>query len=99
MVLPPVWPPAGDAIVFCRTGASKKQEQQARSILNMNGIVALNAVLPQKDGFISLYATGRTGREASQRTLRSVAEAMDEALLAFVNAASGDVAPKIVVSI
>lgn len=83
------------AIVFCRTGASKKQEQQARSILNMNGIVALNAVLPQKDGFISLYATGRTGREASQRTLRSVAEAMDEALLAFVNAASGDVAPKI----
>jgi chromosome partitioning protein len=75
------------AIVFCRTGGSKRQEQQARSILEMNRIAVLDPVLPQKDGFISLYATGRTGREAGQPKLRSVALAMDEALLAFIDAA------------
>jgi chromosome partitioning protein len=82
------------AIVFCRTGGSKKQEQQARSILDMNEIVVLNAILPQKDGFISLYATGRTGREASQRSLRLIAEAMDQALLAFANTAGREVVPE-----
>ena len=76
------------AIVFCRTGGSKRQEQQARSILEMNRIAVIDAVLPQKDGFISLYATGRTGREAGQPKLRSVALAMDEALLAFIDTAS-----------
>ena len=75
------------AIVFCRTGGSKRQEQQARSILEMNRIAVIDAVLPQKDGFISLYATGRTGREAGQPKLRSVALAMDEALLAFIDTA------------
>jgi hypothetical protein len=50
-------------------------------------------VLPQKDGFISLYAMGRTGREAGQPKLRSVALAMDEALLAFIDAASRAAAP------
>jgi len=75
------------AIVFCRTGGSKRQEQQARSILEMNRIAVIDAVLPQKDGFISLYATGRTGREAGQPKLRSVALAMDEALLAFIEVA------------
>jgi chromosome partitioning protein len=86
-------PSARVAIVFCRTGGSKKQEQQARSILAMNRITALDVVLPQKDGFISLYATGRTGREASQPNLRSAALAVDEALLAFIDAAAGDIAP------
>jgi chromosome partitioning protein len=81
-------PSARVAIVFCRTGGSKKQAQQARSVLEMNRIAVLDAVLPQKDGFISLYATGRTGREATQQKLRSVALAMDEALLAFIEAAS-----------
>jgi hypothetical protein len=50
-------------------------------------------MLPQKDGFISLYATGRTGREATQEKLRSVALAMDEALLAFIDAASREALP------
>jgi chromosome partitioning protein len=86
-------PSARVAIVFCRTGGSKKQEQQARSILAMNRITALDVVLPQKDGFISLYATGRTGREAPQPNLRSTALAVDEALLAFIDAAAGDTAP------
>jgi chromosome partitioning protein len=86
-------PSARVAIVFCRTGGSKKQEQQARSILAMNRITALGVVLPQKDGFISLYATGRTGREAPQPNLRSTALAVDEALLAFIDAAAGDTAP------
>jgi chromosome partitioning protein len=81
-------PSARMAIVFCRTGGSKKQGQLARSILAMNRIAVLDPVLPQKDGFISLYATGRTGREAPQPKLRSVALAMDEALLAFIEAAS-----------
>jgi chromosome partitioning protein len=81
------------AIVFCRTGGSKRQEQQARSILEMNRIALIDAVLPQKDGFISLYATGRTGREAGQPKLRSVALAMDEALLAFIDTASRAAAP------
>src|SRR6478672_4882686 len=88
-------PSARMAIVFCRTGGSKKQGQLARSILAMNRIVVLDPVLPQKDGFISLYATGRTGREAPQPKLRSVALAMDEALLAFIEAASAPL-PKLV---
>jgi chromosome partitioning protein len=88
-------PSARIAIVFCRTGGSKKQGQLARSILEMNRIAVLDAVLPQKDGFISLYATGRTGREAPQQKLRSVALALDEALLAFIEAAS-DPVPKLV---
>ena len=88
-------PSARIAIVFCRTGGSKKQGQLARSILAMNRIAVLDAVLPQKDGFISLYATGRTGREAPQPKLRSVALAMDEALLAFIEVASAPL-PKLV---
>jgi chromosome partitioning protein len=88
-------PSARIAIVFCRTGGSKKQGQLARSILEMNRIAVLDAVLPQKDGFISLYATGRTGREAPQQKLRSVALAMDEALLAFIEGARAPL-PKLV---
>jgi chromosome partitioning protein len=88
-------PSARIAIVFCRTGGSKKQGQLARSILEMNRIAVLDPVLPQKDGFISLYATGRTGREAPQQKLRSVALAMDEALLAFIETASAPL-PKLV---
>ena len=88
-------PSARIAIVFCRTGGSKKQGQLARSILAMNRIAVLDLYLPQKDGFISLYATGRTGREAPQPKLRSVALAMDEALLAFIEAASAPL-PKLV---
>ena len=82
------------AIAFCRTGDSKKQEQQARSILEMNRIAMLDGVLPQKDGFISLYATGRTGREAPQPSLRSVAIAMDQAILEFIDAAGREVIPR-----
>jgi chromosome partitioning protein len=88
-------PSARIAIVFCRTGGSKKQGQLARSILEMNRIAVVDAVLPQKDGFISLYATGRTGREAPRAKLRSVALAVDEALLAFIEAASAPL-PKLV---
>jgi chromosome partitioning protein len=91
-------PSARVAIVFCRTGGSKKQEQQARSIFEMNSIVVLDPVLPQKDGFISLYATGRTGREAGQPNLRSVALAMDEALLAFIDVASREAVPEVAAS-
>jgi chromosome partitioning protein len=77
------------AVVFCRTGGSARQEQQARSILTMNEIAALDAVLPQRDGYVALSATGRAGREAANATLRSIAVAMDEALLRFIDAASG----------
>jgi chromosome partitioning protein len=77
------------AVVFCRTGGSKRQAQYARSILEMNGITALDAVLPQRDGFVSLSATGRTGREAPSATLRSIATAFDQALLEFIAKASG----------
>jgi chromosome partitioning protein len=75
------------AVAFCRTGCSRKQEQQARSILETNRVATLDIVLPQKDGFIPLYATGRTGRETAQSNLRSVAMAMDQALLHFIDAA------------
>ncbi len=76
------------AVVFCRTGGSERQQQNARSIMQMNQIVALDAVLPQKDGFVSLSATGRTGREAANASLRSIAVAMDEALLRFIESAT-----------
>jgi chromosome partitioning protein len=76
------------AVVFCRTGGSARQEQHARSILEMNEIAALQAVLPQRDGFASLSATGRTGREAPNATLRSIAIAMDQALLQFIETAT-----------
>ena len=51
----------------------------------MNEIVALDAALPQRDGYVSLSATGRAGREAVNATLRSTAIAMDEALLRFID--------------
>lgn len=74
------------AVVFCRTGGSARQAQHARSILRMNSIAALDAVLPQRDGFASLTATGRTGREAPSAVLRAIAIAMDQALLQFIDA-------------
>src|SRR5262249_37961068 len=77
------------AVVFCRTGGSARQAQHARSILAMNDIAALDAVLPQRDGFVSLSATGRTGREAPSARLRSIAMAVDQALLDFIDAATG----------
>jgi chromosome partitioning protein len=81
-------PPSRVAVVFCRTGGSARQEKHARSILQMNDIFALDVVLPQRDGFVALSATGRTGREASNTTLRSIATAMDQALLGFIEAAT-----------
>jgi chromosome partitioning protein len=74
------------AVVFCRTGGSKRQAQYARSIMEMNNITALDAVLPQRDGLVSASATGRTGREAPSAALRSIATAFDQTLLQFVKA-------------
>jgi chromosome partitioning protein len=74
------------AVVFCRTGGSARQAQRARSILQMNGVIALDPVLPQRDGFVSLSATGRTGREAPNARLQSIAIAVDQALLQFIEA-------------
>jgi chromosome partitioning protein len=91
-------PAAHVAVVFCRTGGSARQEQHARSILEMNQIVALQVMLPQKDGFVSLSATGRVGREAPHPQLRSIALAMDEALLGFIAAATDEAAPRAAVS-
>jgi chromosome partitioning protein len=76
------------AVVFCRTGGSARQAQHARSILAMNNIAALDAVLPQRDGFASLAATGRTGREAPSAALRAIAAAADQAVLQFIEAAT-----------
>ena len=76
------------AVVFCRTGGSARQAQHARSILAMNGIPALDAVLPQRDGFASLAATGRTGREAPSAALRAIAIAVDQAVLQFIETAA-----------
>jgi hypothetical protein len=82
------WPcSARIAVVFCRTGGSARQAQRARSILRMNGIAALDPVLPHRDGSVSLSATGRTGREAPNATLQSMALAVDQALLQFIAAA------------
>jgi len=75
------------AVVFCRTGGSARQAQRARSILQMNGITALDPVLPQRDGYVSLSATGRTGREASKAGLASMAMAVDQALIQFIDGA------------
>jgi chromosome partitioning protein len=89
-------PSARVAVVFCRTGGSARQAQRARSILQMNGIATLGPVLPQRDGFVSLSATGRTGREAPNAKLQSIAMAVDQALLQFIEAAtsgSGEVLP------
>jgi len=74
------------AVVFCRTGGSARQAQHARSILAMNKIAALEAVLPQRDGFALLSATGRTGREAPNSALQQLAIALDEEVLAFIDA-------------
>ena len=76
------------AVVFCRPGGSARQAQHARSILAMNDIAALDAVLPQRDGFVSLSATGRTGRVAPSARLRSIAMAVDDAMLHFIDAAT-----------
>ncbi len=78
------------AVVFCRTGESARQARHARSIFEMNEIAALDAVLPHRDGFASLSATGRTGREASRAALQSIAMALDQALLQFIEAATSD---------
>jgi chromosome partitioning protein len=76
------------AVVFCRTGGSARQAQHARSILAMNRILVLDAVLPQRDGFVSLSATGRTGREAPSAALKTIALALDRALLDFIETAA-----------
>jgi chromosome partitioning protein len=76
------------AVVFCRTGGSARQGQHARSILAMNNIAVIDAVLPQRDGFVSLSATGRTGREAPNASLRTLALALDQALLDFIETAT-----------
>jgi chromosome partitioning protein len=76
------------AVVFCRTGGSARQAQHARSILAMNNIAAIDAALPQRDGFASLAATGRTGREAPSAALQAIAIAVDQALLQFIEAAT-----------
>src|SRR5262249_17855208 len=78
--------PARVAVVFCRTGRSARQALHARAILKMNDIPVLDAELPQRDGFVSLSATGRTGREASAAALQSIAVALDQALLQFIEA-------------
>jgi chromosome partitioning protein len=78
--------PARIAVVFCRTGGSARQAQYARSILAMNDIAALEAVLPHRDGFVQLSATGRTGREAASTALQAIAMALDQALLDFIEA-------------
>jgi hypothetical protein len=59
----------------------------------MNEIVALDPVLPQRDGFVSLSATGRTGREAANAALRSIATAVDQAMLQFIEAATSGTKP------
>ena len=60
----------------------------------MNDIAVLDAVLPQRDGFVSLAATGRTGREAQSAALRAIAVAVDQALLQFIEAATPPVPAK-----
>lgn len=76
------------AVVFCRTGGSARQAQHARSILCMNNIAVLDAALPQRDGFVSLSATGRTGREAPSAALQAIAMAVDQAVLQFIDGAT-----------
>jgi chromosome partitioning protein len=78
------------AVVFCRTGGSARQGMHARSILQMNSIPALDAALPQRDGFVSLFATGRTGREAPNAALQAIAVAVDRAMLQFIETAMSD---------
>src|SRR5262249_30333207 len=75
------------AVVFCRTGGSTRQAEHARSIFKMNDVATLDPVLPQRDGFVSLSATGRTGREAPGGALQSLAIAVDQALLDFIDMA------------
>jgi chromosome partitioning protein len=79
--------PSRLAVVFCRTGGSARQERQARSIFAMNDITALEPKLPHRDGFASLSAIGRTGRESPNALLRSIAIALEQALLQFMDAA------------
>ncbi len=74
------------AIIFCRTGGSTAQEKQVRSILTMNSISTFEAGLQHKDGYTSLYATGRVGAESPNKHLRNAALAVDDELLGFVNA-------------
>ena len=56
----------------------------------MNDIAVLDAVLPQRDGFVSLSATGRTGREAESAALRAIAITVDQALLQFIETVTSD---------
>ena len=76
------------AVVFCRSGRSAAQAQHARSIFEMNDVAVLKAELPQRDGFVSLAATGRAGREAPSASLRAVATAVDQAMMQFIEAAT-----------
>jgi len=78
------------AIVFCRTGGSERQEQQARSVFAMNRIAMLDPVLPQRDGYASLLATGRSVREATSGSLRTTALKLEQAMLDFIAVAGGE---------
>jgi chromosome partitioning protein len=75
------------AVVFTRGGRSELQEEQARETLRSAGLNALAPVLPFRDGFLPVLAGGRVCAEAPNPYLRAAAEAVDDALLAFVERA------------
>lgn len=70
--------------VLTRTGRSAKQIEDAREYLDLQGVRYLDDVFPYKDGYISVYATGRVGREAPHPSLRDAAKKVDAALLDFI---------------
>ena len=55
--------PARIAVVFCRTGGSARQEQQARSIFAMNDIAVLGPCQPFQRRFLLLRLTRYLGHD------------------------------------
>lgn len=71
--------------VLTRTGRSVKQIEDARDYLDLQGVRYLDEVFPYKDGYISVYAQGRVGREAPHPALRDAAKKVDGALMDFID--------------
>ena len=75
------------AVVFARGGRSERQEEDARATVRMNGVTALQAVLPWRDGYVNSLAAGRALRESANPYLREAAESVDAAMLRFMTRA------------
>jgi len=71
-------------VILSKTGRSEKQIQLASMKIEESGFPLLEALWPQRDGYITEFDYGRAGSEAINPHLRRSALAVENALLAKI---------------